>query len=82
MPITLVGSSRELKNRCVLPPIDLLDLLGDRRGPGGDGAMVERRSPRENGLPLRQVQRQAVPAALQPGSLIVPRNCTGLRYVL
>ncbi|CAM9835664.1 unnamed protein product, partial [Pylaiella littoralis] len=35
MTITLVGSSRELKNRRVLPPIDLLNLLDNDRPAGG-----------------------------------------------
>lgn len=35
MTITLVGSSRELKNRRILPPIDLLNLLAGDTPVGG-----------------------------------------------
>lgn len=62
MPITLVGTSRELKNRRVLPPIDLLSLL-DRPAGGvvvADDAALPAKpnrssSTRDNSLPSRKV---------------------------
>lgn len=60
MTITLVGSSRELKNRRLLPPIDLLDLLGECNGPGVAGSMGETRSPPDNSVLPRQVHKENV----------------------
>ncbi|CAM9763144.1 unnamed protein product, partial [Scytosiphon promiscuus] len=70
MPITLVGSSRELKNRRLLPPIDLLDLLGECNGPGAAAAMDEPRSPRDSSFPPRQATNRSNVATTQsPRSL-------------
>lgn len=54
MTITLVGSSRELRNRNFLPPIDLLDLLS-----GNDyvapAAETKKNGARDNSLQSRKV---------------------------
>lgn len=64
MTITLVGSSRELKNRRVLPPIDLLNLLAGDTPVGGvvcDDATLPAKPKRISGtydisLPSRKVR--------------------------
>lgn len=53
MTITLVGSSRELRNRNFLPPIDLLDLLAANES--ADAADTKKTSARDNSPQLRKV---------------------------
>lgn len=57
MTITLVGSSRELRNRNFLPPIDLLDLLAANGS--ADAAETTKTSTRDNSLQRRKVLHES-----------------------